>query len=253
MKTNTILFALAILFFSVAASLAAPENTDALFQQANEAYSRGEYEQATSMYLQIVRENGVSASLLYNLGNSYGASGHSGRAIANYERSLRLDPDNQDARYNLTQVRKNNGLYLENRPLYERLAGILSPDQWALLAITGLSVCGLTVFITSLWPGLPRTFTRVLITCGLLLVVVGVPPALLAYRHWDNGVVIAPDVRLLISPFAGAASVGTLKEGRVVTPDKHHNNYIHVTDETGRSGWLDSSVITWLDQPPEMN
>lgn len=253
MKAKTTIFVLAILFFSVGSSLAAPENGDALFQQANEAYSRGEYEQATSMYLQIMRNYGVSASLLYNLGNSYAASGQPGRAIANYERSLRLDPGNQDARYSLAQVRKNNGLYLENRPLQERLAGILSPDQWALLATTGLFVCGITVFATALWPSLPRTFTRVLITCGLLLVVVGAPSALLTYRHWNNGVVIAPGVRLLISPFDGTASVGTLKEGRVVIPDKHHNNYIHVTDETGRSGWLDSSVITLLNQPPEMN
>ena len=249
----TVVSALVILFFSVIAVPAVSENPEALFQQANRSYSRGEYEQASRIYLQIVKKYGMSSSLLYNLGNSYGLSGQPGRAIASYERALRLDPGNRDARYNLTQIRKDYGLYLENRPFHEKLAGLLSPDQWILLAASGLLVCGLTVFATALRPGLSRSAARTLIISSLFLVLITLPQALLTYRHWSCGVVIAPNVRLLISPFAGAASVGTLKEGRIVIPDRQHDNYIHVTDETGQSGWLDSTVIAWISKPPNIN
>jgi hypothetical protein len=46
----------------------------------------------------------VSPELRYNLGNAYYKSGNLGRAVLNYERSLRLAPRDEDARANLELV-----------------------------------------------------------------------------------------------------------------------------------------------------
>ncbi len=71
-----------------------------LFTEANEQYAAGNYAEAATMYEQILTEQ-PSAEVYYNLGNAYFKQGELSQSILAYERSLRLDPTNKDARYNL--------------------------------------------------------------------------------------------------------------------------------------------------------
>ena len=82
------------------------------YQNAASAYSRGDYKQAIEGFGMLATE-GLSASLLYNLGNSYAQAGQSGRAILNYERVLRLAPGDSDTIGNLELVRKDKGIFQE--------------------------------------------------------------------------------------------------------------------------------------------
>jgi len=85
----------------------------ALFAQANERYAAGEYAEAGALYRQCLdttEESGVltydsRAEVLYNLGNACFKQGELAQAILAYERSLRLNPRNKDARYNLEFAR----------------------------------------------------------------------------------------------------------------------------------------------------
>jgi len=71
-----------------------------LFLDANEQYVAGNYAEAAVMYEQLVAQQ-PSAIAYYNLGNAYFKQGELSQSILAYERSLRLDPQNKDARYNL--------------------------------------------------------------------------------------------------------------------------------------------------------
>jgi tetratricopeptide (TPR) repeat protein len=221
-----------------------------LFQQANQEYIGGRYGDAVDHYLAVAREHGVSAALLYNLGNSYAELGKTGQAVVNYERALRLSPGDADVKANLEQVRKDAGLYRDNKPLYERLADLLGPDQWLLLAGIGLAGLAVTALAAGLVPGLPATAVRVGISCALLLITVVMPPAILGYRGWNDGVVVGEEARLLISPFAEAASTGTIRAGRLVRPEKTHDRFVLVRDETGRSGWLHRDQVASIAELP---
>jgi tetratricopeptide (TPR) repeat protein len=86
-----------------------------LFEQANIFHTQGEFQQAAEQYSSIISTYGVSASLLYNLANSYAAAGQVGPAVLNYERALHLDPGDADIQGNLAQVRKDAGLYRDDR------------------------------------------------------------------------------------------------------------------------------------------
>jgi len=220
-----------------------------LFDGANAAYSRGDFGTAIRDYRRIERRYGVSASLLYNLGNALAAAGDTGRAVLNYERALRLAPGDQDIRNNLRRVRRNAGLYLEDQPLYRRAAGLLQADQWALLAGACLFVLALSLLLPLLTGRIPAALARGIAIASLLGLVLSLPAAVYDYRDWNNGVVVNDSARLLISPFASAASSGSIKAGRLVHPEKRYGDYLLVTDETGRSGWLhrtDLALITDL-------
>ncbi len=245
---------LATLFFLVPFCLAlataawAEQKTSAqeLFTRANASYSRGDLDAAIRDYRQIMRRYGVSASLLYNLGNALAASGDTGKAVLNYERALRLAPGDQDIRSNLRQVRENAGLYLEDQPLYRRAAGLLQADQWALVAGTSLFLLALSLLLPLLTGRVPRPLARAIAVLCLVGLAIALPAALFTYRDWNDGVVINERARLLISPFASAASSGSIQAGRLVRPESTFADYLLVTDETGRSGWLHTSDIALI-------
>ena len=80
------------------------------------------------------------------------------------------------------------------------------------------------------------TIGSVTIGC-LLLLALGCAGAWYHYDQWQRSVVVADD-KLLLSPFAKSESIGAIGQGKLVTPHKTYGEYVYVTDETGRKGWL---------------
>jgi tetratricopeptide (TPR) repeat protein len=234
-------FLLLAVLLSAALATAANNSGQQLFDQANKAYSAGNYQQAIDDYLAFADQNGVSASLLYNLANSYAASGQTGLAVVNYKRALRLAPGDGDIQANLEQVRKDAGLYRDDKPVYEQLADLLAADQWLMLAAAAFCLLAVILLAANLAPA-NRKFLpiqpRLPVILTLLVITVTLPAALFRYQAWHDGVVQGEEARLLISPFAEAASSGTIKAGRLIRPGKSHGDFVLIRDETGRSGWL---------------
>lgn len=101
---NKIISILAVIALLVpTASLGA--RTTTYDQQADSAYSAENYPLAEKLYLKAAGEQGTSSALFYNLGNTYYRQGNLGKAIVYYERALKLDPSNSDARENLEFVK----------------------------------------------------------------------------------------------------------------------------------------------------
>jgi len=79
---------------------------DEAWKRGNDAYFRGDFAGAIAAYEQLYRQNVVSSDLYYNLGVAHFRQGSLGRAIWSFERTLAVDPDDEDARFNLAQARK---------------------------------------------------------------------------------------------------------------------------------------------------
>lgn len=76
-----------------------------VFADGNAAYAAGDYARAVTLYQQLLSEQGDSAPVYYNLGNSYVRLGQLGAAIAAYRQAQRLEPRQEDIAANLTFVR----------------------------------------------------------------------------------------------------------------------------------------------------
>jgi hypothetical protein len=102
-----LLFALAVSVASVAAgeSPAAQAGDTQLFAAGNAAYEAGDYSAAIDRYREVAESGVVHRDLYYNLANAYFKSGDLGHAVLWYERSLQIDPRNDDTRANLAVVR----------------------------------------------------------------------------------------------------------------------------------------------------
>lgn len=68
------------------------------------AYQKGEYGKAIEIYQKIARENGTSSELLFNMGQVYTKAGNFGQAMLCYQRAVKLDPSNREARSNIKYV-----------------------------------------------------------------------------------------------------------------------------------------------------
>ena len=77
--------------------------TDALnkYHQANIAYQKLDYESSIRLYGELIKNNTISPEIYYNLANSYFKAGNFAKAILNFERAKKLEPDDEDVNFNL--------------------------------------------------------------------------------------------------------------------------------------------------------
>lgn len=130
-------------------------NTESVsFEKADSAYNAGDFAGALSAYEEIMKAEGTSADLYYNLGNCYYRLGKYANAVIAYERSLRLNPANSDARANLDFVNSKlvdrkgyEGSFLSRT--FNDMANIMSTDSWAWTALLFfiLTVAGIAVYL----------------------------------------------------------------------------------------------------------
>lgn len=111
-----------------------------LATRADSAYSADNYLLAEQLYLKALEVGGSSTTLFYNLGNAYYRQGNLGKAIVNYERALKLDPTNADARANLdfvntkiTDKQIDSGSYMQS--VWDGTVGMFHADTWAVIAL----------------------------------------------------------------------------------------------------------------------
>ncbi len=232
------IFLLFLLVCTLQAQIVSANNS---FDEANAAYSRGNFEAAIDIYEQILEDNGYAPGVLYNLANSYAMTGQTGLAILNYERALRLAPGNSDITGNLQLLRTKSGLFATETTFSERLLHLLSIDQWTLLGGLALLTLSATLLL-SLWLTIPRKITlSVSLSCLLVIIIATLSTAKL-HSHWNSSVVIT-DSRLQVSPFEGAAGAGEIQQGRMIFTLKKHDEYVFVQDTTERQGWIPSSAV----------
>ncbi len=128
-----ILLILSWLFMSLAV-MAANSSTE---EQAEQAYSEGDYATAADIYNKMRADGMESANLYYNLGNCYYKLGENTQAILNYERALLLNPGDAMTRYNLQMAQQAIVDKIEVLPelflvrWYKSLTTSLSADGWA--------------------------------------------------------------------------------------------------------------------------
>jgi hypothetical protein len=117
-----------LVVFGVVVALTTPVRADVLddaWKRGNDAFLRGDTTAAVTAYEQLERQEVLSPDLAYNLGNAYYRLGQVGRAIWAWERALELDPDADDARYNLQQARK-----VVERRVHDKVEGADREPIW---------------------------------------------------------------------------------------------------------------------------
>ncbi len=230
---------------------------------ADSAYNKENYREAIDLYNKSLADDGLSSTLFYNLGNAYYRNGNLGKAVLSYERALRINPANADARQNLDFVRSQ----IQDRPeddtaffvkMHNGLVASMSPDAWAwtAFAIFVLLAGAAALYIFSRNIALRKTgfFGGIVLLCAFAyFICVAADAASTAGSH-DDAVVIAPSTQLTSAPRAARAAsdkVVTIHEGTkvevidsVATPDDPVSpRWYNVKINNGTKAWLRASDV----------
>jgi len=123
------------------------DRVDETWRRGNEAYLHGDYAAAVAAYEEVDRQGPASADVAFNLGDAYFHKGALGPSIWAFERALSLDPNDDDARYNLDKARK-----LAARRAHDHVEGEDKDPTWMRL-VGGVAPATATWFFVAFYLG----------------------------------------------------------------------------------------------------
>jgi tetratricopeptide (TPR) repeat protein len=94
-----------------------PSNINLKYNLANSYYKNKQFQEAEQLYMSIAQQADppLNEKAFYNLGNTFYRAGKLQEAIASYEQALKLDPKDEDAKFNLEFVRNEIKKRMENQ------------------------------------------------------------------------------------------------------------------------------------------
>ena len=244
-----IYFSLLFVFASVLAY--GQETTKA---QADSAYINNDYANAVYLYEDILANQGESADIYYNLGNSYYKMDNIAKAILNYEKALMLNPGNGDIRFNselaqsktVDKVTPMSEVFLVT--WMKSLTNTMSEQGWSKLAIASfiLTLLGLVLYFFSKKIAMKKigfiSALCLMLVCILANVFASSQKSK-AQSH-SSAIIMEPSVTVKSTPNEGGTELFILHEGRkVMIKDNTMREWKEIQLEDGNAGWVPASVI----------
>lgn len=222
--------------------------------QADSAYINNDYANAVYLYEDILANQGESADIYYNLGNSYYKMDNIAKAILNYEKALMLNPGNGDIRFNLElaqsktidKVTPMSEVFLVT--WMKSLTNTMSEQGWSKLAIASfiLTLLGLVLYFFSKKIAMKKigfiSALCLMLVCILANVFASSQKSK-AQSH-SSAIIMEPSVTVKSTPNEGGTELFILHEGRkVMIKDNTMREWKEIQLEDGNAGWVPASVI----------
>ncbi len=248
---NKIIIALVVSCFAL--SLHAQEVETQLWEKANAYYTTEEYQQAISIYEQILSSGEESAKLYFNLGNAYYKAGNINNAILNYERAKVLAPNDNDIDFNLKIANQFVVTSIEElpKPFFLRwrtsVINKYPADTWSMISISAfiifLLLIGLVIFSKRV------AIRRISFWVGMLVVVFsGFTFSFAAQQkkkivERNGAIVFCPRVTVKSAPAETGTDLFLIYEGLKIEITDSLSNWKEIKLADGNEGWLPDSCI----------
>lgn len=226
------------------------------FGEANKLYEQGNYQKARQAYEDILKEQPRAAEVYYNLGNCYFRQNELAKAILNYERTLKINPEFELAKENLNIAnarkvdkvdavdRQNMSSFWENklRNLGARKLGMVSVISFALLGIMGF------IFLTAKMGGIKK----VAFSLSLISLLTGGVSLFLAVKtnqlaqSAQYGIVMVGKADVLTEPTSQARIAFVLHEGTKVKVEQNQSEWAEIALSNGTRGWIKAKTIEMI-------
>ena len=240
------------LLLALPLSIMAQETVEYTKKQGDEAYADARYTDAITIYESVLAKQGASLSLYYNLGNAYYRNNQPGKAILNYERALRIDANDEDAKANLefVQSRIVDKIPQDEVPFYKKwgntIAGIFSQNVWAIIGIitfVGMLVAAFFYYFRNI----RRAVLLVtIILCLLITIIANISAySLNSYDASDEAVIMDEMVIVKSSPDSSGTELTKIHEGLKVKIIDEIVDWVKIEADNGNSvtGWVKSQTL----------
>ncbi|HEU5182343.1 MAG TPA: tetratricopeptide repeat protein [Candidatus Polarisedimenticolia bacterium] len=243
-----LLAALLMLPVSIRAQARLASTPETLFRQGNEAYSKGDFATAQKAYEEILRRGVHDSRVFYNLANACFRRNEIGKAILFYEKTLKIEPSDADARENLrfVRLRVRDRTPPDSAPFLiaqlERGKNLLSLEQVTRVFL-GLYFAAMA--IAAVWIlGRPRRWAMVAgALAGAVLILAVFFGGWTAWQARDrvardDAVVLSEKLEVYSGPGRENTLLASVHEGAMVKIHARRGEWTQVTLPDGRAGWL---------------
>ena len=218
------------------------------YKKANELYAETKYNEAIEIYEQLISDDFLSIDIYFNLGNAYYKKDLIPLAILNYEKALKLQPDNADAIFNLKIANTKTIDKIEAAPdlfittTWNRLVTSKTVDGWAFYTV-GLILLAALLLISYL------ITHQVLIKKsgfygGLFFLFLGLFCWLMAtqnsayHKRSAQAIIMSETVTIKSEPNTASEKLFTLHEGTKVSVLETTNEWSKIKLPNGNEGWM---------------
>jgi tetratricopeptide (TPR) repeat protein len=224
-----------------------------LIEKANQAYNNGSFTEAIDLYQAVVDSGFVSAALFYNLGNAYFKSRDIPSAILYYEKALKLDPKDEQARFNLNIANSQITDKIESVPemfymrWWKSFTGLFTPGTWARLSIAFF--IALLILLTFFIVMRNITARRAVFWAGSIVILMLVISFYVAYQknyhlsHDNYAIIFTPTVTIKSSPANNSVDLFVIHEGTKVEILDKVEGWYEIKIVNGSIGWLPEDVL----------
>jgi tetratricopeptide (TPR) repeat protein len=242
--------------FSILNSLHAADNSSEQLlraQLADSAYRIADYEQAASLYEEVLASGFDSPDLYYNLGNTYYRLDRFGLAILNYERALRLKPSMSDAKENLAIANSKTQDRITELPRLfivrwvDSLCTSVTPHAWRIVWLVLIVLLGVAILLLR-WgsntelrkAGLVGSIVTAVILVATTLLLIG---STKRYNAHDQAIVMEQAIIVKSSPEQQSVDKMLLHEGTKVDVLEELSGWYKIRIADGTTGWCSSTSI----------
>lgn len=226
------------------------EESTALFEQGNAAYREKKYAEAEDAYSKIAASDIRSDAVEFNLGNACFKQGKLGKAILHYERAKRMNPGDEDIRFNLKMAYSTTQDKVEPIPLliheqwFHNLLLAMSSDAWSWTCVILLwcaTGCGLLYLFANTIALKRNSFLAMLGFFGSSLLVF-----FLAYQAdkeqvgGQAAIVIEANASIKSTPDSKGTTLFMLHEGTRVEVLEQTEGWLEIRIANGNKGWIET-------------
>jgi len=232
-----------ILFF-----LNAQSQVEVVFDEGNALYNQGNYTEAIEKYTSIINNGSESAELYYNLGNAYYKINDIANSIFYFEKSLLLDPNNNETKNNLSFSQNMTIDRIETVPVNQvskfisKFTNLFDYNTWFLISIL-FEFLSLIVFSLYLFNKNSDTKKRyfsigsIFLFCFIIFLSLGVNSKS-EYEKNNPAILFDSRISFKSEPNERSEELFLLNEGTKVNVLEKINEWSLIELSNGSKGWV---------------
>ena len=217
------------------------------FEEANRLYETGRFQEAAALY-RAAATNGVSANLLFNLGNAHFKAGQLGQAVASYQRSLRLEPRNPETQANLRFAREQANTQPPLLSLHQRWIRKLSLGEWSALASITITLFLILLTVRQLKPEAfaGKALWIQIIAAGTVITTLLLAMAASDYFSNNRAFVSVTKAVVRNGPLEESPESFKATDGMELLVHDRKGGFLEVETPLGQKGWVHTHDVELL-------
>jgi len=250
---NFFLVFLGVALISLMGRTVSAQDTSELFSNGNQAYEKGNYDQAVKLYSQIIQRKTVNGYVYFNLANAYFKKGEIARAVLFYEKAKKILPRDKDIQQNLEYALERTKDKFEpgkTSILFSILKSIhdyLSLNEWTILvAVLFQSLCLIIIFRMLIRSSILRDlsfYSIVSITFLLIVSILFFSFNITSSQYTTRAVVMVKKAEIRSGPANSYTTLLNVHAGSRMQIVQERKDWFQVKFVTGYAGWIPKESV----------